>query len=76
MIVTDQKMSETTPNTFSVDTGTGCGSAGLKAVCTVYSGLVPISPNTTPRAPTASATWAVPRLLITLPHPLLPPRSP
>src|SRR5215831_8486782 len=69
-IVTAQKISETTPNTFSVDTGTGCGSDGLKTVCTVYSGLVPISPNTTPRAPTASAAWALPRL-ITLPHPPL-----
>src|SRR5215831_15646398 len=66
-IVTAQKISETTPNTFSVDTGTGCGSDGLKTVCTVYSGLVPISPNTTPRAPTASVAWAVPRL-ITLSH--------
>src|SRR5215471_6040106 len=66
-IVTAQKISETTPNTFCVDTGTGCGSDGLKTVCTVYSGLVPISPNTTPRAPTASAAWALPRL-ITLSH--------
>src|SRR5215469_12164466 len=62
-IVTDQKMSETTPNTFWLDTGTGCGSDGLKTVCTVYSGLVPISPNTTPRAPTASAACALPRLI-------------
>src|SRR5215468_8666765 len=62
-IVTAQKISETTPNTFCVDTGTGCGSDGLKTVCTVYSGLVPISPNTTPRAPTASAAWALPRLI-------------
>src|SRR5215472_12838933 len=69
MIVTAQKISETTPNTFCVETGTGCGSDGLKTVCTVYSGLVPMSPNTTPRAPTVSAAWAVPPL-ITLPHPL------
>src|SRR5215472_4806726 len=69
-IVTAQKISEMTPNTFWLDTGTGCGSDGLKAVCTVYSGLVPMSPNTTPRAPTASAACALPRL-ITLPHPPL-----
>src|SRR5215469_5802463 len=70
MIVTAQKISETTPNTFCVDTGTGCGSDGLKTVCTVYSGLVPMSPNTTPRAPTASAAWALPRLIANS-HPLL-----
>src|SRR5215471_21449569 len=69
-IVTAQKISETTPNTFWLDTGTGCGSDGLKAVCTVYSGLVPMSPNTTPRAPTASAAWALPRLIANS-HPLL-----
>ena len=32
MIVTDQKISETTPNTLSLDTGTGCGSLGLNTV--------------------------------------------
>src|SRR6516164_7581925 len=58
MIVTDQKISETTPKTFSLDTGTGCGSLGLKTVWTVYSGLVPMSPKTTPRAPSASAPRA------------------
>src|SRR5215475_3318523 len=58
MIVTDQKISETSPKTFSLDTGTGCGSVGLKAVCTVYSGLVPMSPKTTPSAPSASAARA------------------
>ncbi len=35
MIVTDQKISETTPRMFCVDTGTRCGSAGLKTVWTV-----------------------------------------
>src|SRR5262249_10764277 len=58
MIVTDQKISETTPKTFSLDTGTGCGSPGLKTVWTVYSGLVPMSPKTTPRPPGASAPRA------------------
>jgi hypothetical protein len=43
MIVTDQKVSETTPKMVSVDTATGCGSLGLKTVWTVYSGLVPMS---------------------------------
>src|SRR5206468_6721072 len=55
MSVTDQKISETTPKMLSVDTGTGWGSLGLKTVWTVYRGLVPMSPKTTPRAPTASA---------------------
>jgi hypothetical protein len=32
MIVTDQKMSETTPKMLSRDTLTGCGSLGLKSV--------------------------------------------
>src|SRR5215831_19036486 len=61
MIVTDQEISETTPKMLSVDTATGCGSLGLKTVWTVYSGLVPMSPKTTPRAPTARAPWAVAR---------------
>src|SRR5450631_3994626 len=64
MIVTDQKISETTPKMVSVDTATGCGSPGLKTVWTVYSGLVPMSPKTTPRAPTARAPWAVARRLM------------
>jgi hypothetical protein len=42
---------------------TGCGSAGLNTVWTAYRGLVPMSPNTTPRAPRARAHWAVARLL-------------
>src|SRR5262249_27136444 len=68
MIVTDQKISETTPKTFSTDTLTGCGSPGLKTVCSVYSGLVPISPKTTPRAPIASAARAeADRLTLTAP---------
>ena len=63
MIVTDQKISETTPKMLSCDTLTGCGSPGSKTVCTVYSGLVPMSPKTTPRAPTARAACAVARWL-------------
>ena len=35
MIVTDQKISEMTPKTLSVVAVTGCGSSGLKTVCTV-----------------------------------------
>ena len=57
MIITDQKISEMTPKMLSCDTLTGCGSLGLKTVCTVYSGLVPMSPKTTPRAPSARAPW-------------------
>ena len=67
MIVTDQKISETTPKMVSCDTLTGCGSLGLKTVWTVYSGLVPMSPKTTPRAPTARAPWpAACRLTLTV----------
>ena len=73
MIVTDQKISETTPKMLSCDTLTGCGSPGLKSVWTVYSGLVPMSPKTTPSAPTARAAWAVPdRLVMTMSVPLPP----
>src|SRR6201996_9766972 len=64
MAITDQKISETTPNTFSVVTRTGCGSDGLKIVCTVYSGLVPMSPNTTPRAPSSRAPRAALCLIV------------
>src|SRR6516162_4745747 len=63
MIVTDQKISEMTPKMLACDTVTGCVSLGLNTVWTVYSGLVPMSPKTTPRAPTARAHWAVVRLL-------------
>ena len=63
MIVTDQKTSEMTPKMVSCDTLTGCGSLGSKTVCTAYSGLVPMSPKTTPRAPTARAPCAVARRL-------------
>ena len=67
MIVTDQKISETIPKMLSCDTLTGCGSLGLKTVWTVYSGLVPMSPKTTPRAPTARAPWrAACRLTLTV----------
>ena len=47
MIITDQKINDTTPYTLSVLIGTGSGSLGLKAVWMVI-GLVPMSPNTTP----------------------------
>src|ERR1700677_2923517 len=63
MIVTDQKISETAPKMLSRDTLTGCGSLGSKRVCTVYNGLVPMSPKTTPRAPSARAPCAVARRL-------------
>src|SRR6201981_3654990 len=63
MIVTDQKISETTPKMLSCDTLTGCGSLGLKSVWTVYSGLGPMSPKTTPKAPTATAPCAAVRRL-------------
>ena len=62
-IVTDQKIIETMPKTLSVLAVTGCGSLGLKTVWTVYSGLVPMSPNTTPRAPRMRAPLAVPGAL-------------
>src|ERR1700760_876751 len=61
MIVTDQKISETTPKMLSRDTLTGCGSLGSNRVCNVNSGLVPMSPKTTPRAPSASAPCAAAR---------------
>ena len=63
MIVTDQKISEMIPKMLSSVTLTGWGSPGLKTVWTVYSGLVPMSPKTTPRAPSVRAPWAVVRRL-------------
>src|SRR6478735_1201654 len=50
MIITDQKINDTTPYTLSLLIGTGSESLGLKAVWMVI-GLVPMSPNTTPSAP-------------------------
>lgn len=35
MRITDHTMSETTPNRFSVVSGTGCGSPGSNTVCSV-----------------------------------------
>lgn len=35
MIITDQNTNDTTPNTLSVVTGTGCGSLGLNTVWSV-----------------------------------------
>ena len=58
-MVTDQKISEMIPKMLSSVTLTGWGSPGLNTVWTVYSGLVPMSPKTTPRAPTARANWPV-----------------
>ena len=46
MIITDQKINDTTPYTLSVLIGTGSGSLRLTAVWMVI-GLVPMSPNTT-----------------------------
>src|ERR1700722_8712243 len=74
MATTAQKISETTPYTLCVDTWTRCGSDGLKTVWTVYRGLVPMSPNTTPRAPSSRAPRAVP-CLIALPLVLSPTRQ-
>src|ERR1700753_1705398 len=63
MIVTDKKISEMTPKTLSRATLTGWGSLGSNSVCSVYSGLVPMSPKTTPSAPTANAPCAAARRL-------------
>ena len=73
MMVTDQKISEMIPKMLSSVTLTGCGSPGLNTVWTVYSGLVPMSPKTTPRAPTARANWPVVPLLTLTVFPSLPP---
>ena len=50
--------------------GRDAGRTGLKTVCTVYSGLVPISPNTTPSAPSSSAPRAVRRFMCLLVAPI------
>ena len=63
MIVTAQKIIETIPKMESCVTLTGCGSVGLKTVCMAYSGLVPMSPKTTPSAPTVRAPCAAARRL-------------
>src|SRR6201995_4209528 len=75
MIVIDQKISETTPKMLSRDTLTGCGSLGSNSVCNVYSGLVPMSPKTTPRAPSASAPCAAARRLTPMAKVVSPPLS-
>ena len=51
----DQKTIDTTPST---SLGVGCTRlwSMLNTVCIAYSGLVPMSPKTTPRAPMASAS--------------------
>ena len=67
MITTAQNTSETTPNTEVGSTGTGRVALRLYTACRVYSGLVPMSPKTTPSAPIARAvcrsclTSAIPR---------------
>src|SRR4051812_50218192 len=60
-IVIVQKTSETTPYTSAVVACTAWLSA-VNTVCSAYSGLVPMSPKTTPRAPNASAATPVPTL--------------
>src|SRR6478672_12614097 len=52
-----QNTIEITPNTSSREGWTALWSA-LKTVCSEYSGLVPISPNTTPSAASARAPRA------------------
>ncbi len=54
-----QNTSETTPTTFSGVGATPCGP--LKHSLSAYSGLVPMSPYTTPRAPIASLASVAPR---------------
>jgi hypothetical protein len=73
MMITDQKISETIPKMFWADTWTGWGSPGLNTVWMVYSGLVPMSPKTTPRAPSARAARAGARWLTVTYSPPLPP---
>ncbi len=52
-IISAQKINETMPKTPA---GVACAAAAceVKMVCSVYSGLVPMSPYTTPSAPNAS----------------------
>jgi hypothetical protein len=59
IIVIDQNTSEITPKTSPRMARTAWWSA-VEMVCMAYSGLVPISPNTTPSAPTVRA--AIPAL--------------
>ena len=54
MIVIDQKTSEMTPKT-SPSVGSTLLWSIEKTVCSAYSGLVPMSPKTTPSAPRVSA---------------------
>ena len=49
-----QKTSEITPKT-SLSVALTAKPSAEKTVCSAYSGLVPMSPKTTPRAPSASA---------------------
>jgi len=58
MIVTAQNIIDRTGKTLSGVSGSPCGCA--KASLKAYSGLVPMSPNTTPSAPSISARrgWA------------------
>src|SRR5260370_22229381 len=51
-IINDQKIAETPPRTFAVEKGMPW--LGLNTSFTAYSGLVPMSPYTTPRAASVS----------------------
>jgi hypothetical protein len=54
--VIDQKMRLTTPSTCRSSRASGCGPTNVSR--NAYRGLVPISPNTIPIAPTASFSLA------------------
>ena len=51
-MISDQVTSDSTPSTVLACGRRPC--TGRKVSCMVYSGLVPMSPNTTPRAPSSS----------------------
>ena len=54
-IISDQKMVDRPPRMFSAVSGMPC--AGENVSFTAYSGLVPMSPKTTPSASRVSAAW-------------------
>ena len=62
IIVIDQKASEITPYTFAGVAATACWSME-KTVCIEYRGLVPMSPNTMPKAPSISGARRRPEWL-------------
>ncbi len=53
----DQNMSDSRPSTLASSNGTGCRLSNASRMA--KSGLVPMSPNTTPMAATASVAVAV-----------------